>query len=165
MVETQEAVIRITPLAAEKAKEILARYGKEHAAIRVYIKSGGCSGFQYGMAVDERELPGDTFVEMHGVRLVVDRMSLPYLVGSEIDWVESLMGGGFTVHNPNAVSTCGCGHSFRTKDQEGTPRACGHWASASPRGRLVGASIGFRCGGPLRGQRGLASGPFSFGPY
>ena len=80
MVETQEAVIRITPLAAEKAKEILARYGKEHAAIRVYIKSGGCSGFQYGMAVDERELPGDTFVEMHGVRLVVDRMSLPYLV-------------------------------------------------------------------------------------
>ena len=78
------------------------------------------------MAVDERELPGDTFVEMHGVRLVVDRMSLPYLVGSEIDWVESLMGGGFTVHNPNAVSTCGCGHSFRTKDQEGTPRTCGH---------------------------------------
>ena len=61
-----------------------------------------------------------------GVRLVVDRMSLPYLVGSEIDWVESLMGGGFTVHNPNAVSTCGCGHSFRTKDQEGTPRTCGH---------------------------------------
>ena len=81
---------------------------------------------RYGMAVDERELPGDTFVEMHGVRLVVDRMSLPYLVGSEIDWVESLMGGGFTVHNPNAVSTCGCGHSFRTKDQEGTPRTCGH---------------------------------------
>lgn len=114
------------PLAAEKAKEILARYGKEHAAIRVYIKSGGCSGFQYGMAVDERELPGDTFVEMHGVRLVVDRMSLPYLVGSEIDWVESLMGGGFTVHNPNAASTCGCGHSFRTKDQEGAPRTCGH---------------------------------------
>jgi iron-sulfur cluster assembly protein len=116
MTETQEAVIRITPLAAEKAKEILARYGKEQAAIRVYIKSGGCSGFQYGMAVDERELEGDTFVEMHGVRLVVDPMSLPYLVGSEIDWVESLMGGGFTVHNPNAASTCGCGHSFRTKD-------------------------------------------------
>ena len=125
MVETQEAVIRITPLAAEKAKEILARYGKEHAAIRVYIKSGGCSGFQYGMAVDERELPGDTFVEMHGVRLVVDRMSLPYLVGSEIDWVESLMGGGFTVHNPNAASTCGCGHSFRTKDQEWAPAPAG----------------------------------------
>ena len=69
MGETQEAGTRITPLAAEKAKEILARYGKEHAAIRVYIKSGGCSGFQYGMAVDERELPGDTFVEMHGVHL------------------------------------------------------------------------------------------------
>ena len=126
MTETQEAVIRITPLAAEKAKEILARYGKEQAAIRVYIKSGGCSGFQYGMAVDERELEGDTFVEMYGVRLVVDQRSLPYLVGSEIDWVESLMGGGFTVHNPNAASTCGCGHSFRTKDQEGEARTCGH---------------------------------------
>jgi len=57
---------------------------------------------------------------------VVDQRSLPYLVGSEIDWVESLMGGGFTVHNPNAISTCGCGHSFRTKDQEGEARTCGH---------------------------------------
>lgn len=112
-------------MAAEKAKEILVRYGKKHAAIRVYVKSGGCSSFQRGMAVDERELPGDTFVEMHGVRLVVDPMSLPYLVGSEIDWVESLMGDGFTVNNPNAASTCGCGHSFRTKDQEGEARTCG----------------------------------------
>jgi iron-sulfur cluster assembly protein len=60
------------------------------------------------------------------VRLVVDQRSLPYLVGSEIDWVESLMGGGFTVQNPNAISTCGCGHSFRTKDQEGEARTCGH---------------------------------------
>lgn len=157
MVETQEAVIRITPLAAEKAKEILARYGKEHAAIRVYIKSGGCSGFQYGMAVDERELEGDTFVEMHGVRLVVDRMSLPYLVGSEIDWVESLMGGGFTVHNPNAVSTCGCGHSFRTKDQEGAPAPAGtehsgvRFATWEDR---RGLHFGFRRGGPLRGPKG-----------
>jgi len=100
MTETQEAVIRITPLAAEKAKEILARYGKEGAAIRVYVKSGGCSGFQYGMAVDERELEGDTFVEMHGVRLVVDQRSLPYLVGSEIDWVESLMGAASPSKTP-----------------------------------------------------------------
>ncbi len=120
----EEAVIRITPLAAERAKEILARYGKEEAAIRVYVKSGGCSGFQYGMAVDERTLEGDTFVEMHGVRLVVDPLSLPYLVGAEIDWVDNLMGGGFTVHNPNAASTCGCGHSFRPKESGGGS-ACG----------------------------------------
>ena len=79
------------------------------------------------MAIDERELEGDTFVEMHGVKLVVDRMSLPLLAGSTIDWVESMMGGGFTVHNPNATSTCGCGHSFRTdgaKAPDG-PAGCG----------------------------------------
>lgn len=110
----EQAVLSITPLAAERAKEILARYNKPHAAIRVFIKSGGCSGYQYGMAVDERELEGDTVTEMHGVRLVVDRMSLPLLVGSQVDWVENLMGGGFSVNNPNATSSCGCGHSFRT---------------------------------------------------
>lgn len=78
MVQEQTA-LSITPLAAERAKEILNRYNKPDAAIRVFIKSGGCSGYQYGMAVDERELEGDTVVEMHGVRLVIDRMSLPLL--------------------------------------------------------------------------------------
>lgn len=107
-------VLSITENAASKAQEILQKYNKPQAAIRVFIKSGGCSGYQYGMAVDERELEGDTFVEMHGVRLVVDRMSLPLLIGSQVDWVESMMGGGFTVNNPNATSSCGCGHSFRT---------------------------------------------------
>lgn len=113
MVQEQTA-ISITPLAAERAKEILNRYNKPDAAIRVFIKSGGCSGYQYGMAVDERELEGDTVVEMFGVRLVVDRMSLPLLAGSQVDWVENLMGGGFSVNNPQATSSCGCGHSFRT---------------------------------------------------
>ncbi len=113
MVQEQTA-LSITPLAAERAKEILNRYNKPGAAIRVFIKSGGCSGYQYGMAVDERELEGDTIVEMLGVRLVVDRMSLPLLAGSQVDWVENLMGGGFSVNNPNATSSCGCGHSFRT---------------------------------------------------
>ncbi len=113
MVQEQTA-LSITPLAAERAKEILNRYNKPQAAIRVFIKSGGCSGYQYGMAVDERELEGDTIVEMFGVRLVVDRMSLPLLAGSEVDWVENLMGGGFSVNNPQATSSCGCGHSFRT---------------------------------------------------
>lgn len=113
MVQEQTA-LSITPLAAERAKEILTRYNKPEAAIRVFIKSGGCSGYQYGMAVDERQLEGDTVVEMHGVRLVVDRMSLPLLAGAQVDWVENLMGGGFSVNNPNATSSCGCGHSFRT---------------------------------------------------
>jgi len=106
--------ISITPLAAERAKEILTRHNKPQAAIRVFIKSGGCSGYQYGMAVDERQLDGDTVVEVFGVKLVVDRMSLPLLAGSEVDWVDNLMGGGFSVNNPNATSSCGCGNSFRT---------------------------------------------------
>lgn len=113
MVQEQTA-LSITPLAAERAKEILSRYNKPQAAIRVFIKSGGCSGYQYGMAVDERELEGDTSVEVLGVRMVVDRMSLPLLAGSQVDWVENLMGGGFSVNNPQASSSCGCGHSFRT---------------------------------------------------
>ncbi|MER3481886.1 MAG: iron-sulfur cluster insertion protein ErpA [Meiothermus sp.] len=113
MVQEQSA-LSITPLAAARAKEILNRYNKPDAAIRVFIKSGGCSGYQYGMAVDERQLEGDTQVEMLGVRLVVDQMSLPLLAGSQVDWVENMMGGGFSVNNPNATSSCGCGNSFRT---------------------------------------------------
>jgi iron-sulfur cluster assembly protein len=126
MVQEQNA-ISITPLAAERAKEILNRYNKPDAAIRVFIKSGGCSGYQYGMAVDERSLEGDTEVEMLGVRLVVDQMSLPLLVGSQVDWVENMMGGGFSVNNPNATSSCGCGHSFRTdgKAPDGEGGGCG----------------------------------------
>ncbi|MCX7782124.1 MAG: iron-sulfur cluster assembly accessory protein [Meiothermus sp.] len=128
MVQEQTA-LSITPLAAERAKEILNRYNKPEAAIRVFIKSGGCSGYQYGMAVDERELEGDTTVEMFGVKLIVDRMSLPLLAGSEVDWVENLMGGGFSVNNPQATSSCGCGHSFRTDgakapDGEGSGGCC-----------------------------------------
>ena len=106
--------LSITPLAAERAREILTKYNKPQAAIRVFIKSGGCSGYQYGMAVDDRSLEGDQAVEMLGVRLVIDPMSLPYLLGSQVDWVDNLMGGGFSVNNPNATSSCGCGHSFRT---------------------------------------------------
>ncbi len=113
MVQEQTA-LSITPVAADRAKDILTRYNKPEAAIRVFIKSGGCSGYQYGMAVDERQLEGDTLVDMMGVRLVVDQMSLPLLAGSQVDWVENLMGGGFSVNNPNATSSCGCGSSFRT---------------------------------------------------
>ncbi|WP_027460728.1 HesB/IscA family protein [Deinococcus murrayi] len=106
--------IRISEFGAQKALAMLAQSGKENAGVRVFIKSGGCSGYQYGMAIDDRELEGDTIVIDRGVKLLVDRMSLPLLRGSEVDYVENMMGGGFTVHNPNATSSCGCGHSFRT---------------------------------------------------
>ena len=106
--------ITISEFGALRATGILANSGKENAGVRVFIKSGGCSGYQYGMAIDDRELEGDTIVVDRGIKLLVDRMSIALLRGSEVDFVENMMGGGFTVNNPNATSSCGCGHSFRT---------------------------------------------------
>lgn len=118
--------MNFTDTAARKAAELLQVNNKNEAAIRVFVKSGGCSGYSYGMAIDERSLEGDTVFEDRGVRLVVDKMSLPLLDGSEVDYVENMMGGGFSVNNPNATSACGCGSSFRTDgksapDGEGAP--------------------------------------------
>ena len=108
-------MLTITENGASKAREIMARNGKETASVRVFVKSGGCSGYSYGMAIDDRELEGDTVVESNGVRMVVDRMSSPFLQGAVVDYLETMMGGGFSVvSNPNATSSCGCGHSFRT---------------------------------------------------
>ena len=104
----------VTEAAARKAGELLGNAQKETAAIRVYVKSGGCSGYSYGMAIDDRELEGDSVFVDRGVRIVIDKMSLPLLQGSQIDYVENMMGGGFSVNNPNATSACGCGSSFRT---------------------------------------------------
>lgn len=104
----------VTEAAARKAGELLGNAQKETAAIRVYVKSGGCSGYSYGMAIDDRELEGDSVFVDRGVRIVIDKMSLPLLEGSQIDYVENMMGGGFSVNNPNATSACGCGSSFRT---------------------------------------------------
>ena len=112
--ETLEMPISISEFAAQKAAGMLAAQSKENAGVRVFIKSGGCSGYQYGMAIDDRELEGDTIVHHRGVKLLVDRMSLDLLRGCEVDFVENMMGGGFSVNNPNATSSCGCGHSFRT---------------------------------------------------
>ena len=103
-----------TPAGAEKAGQLLRGSGKEGAAIRVFVKSGGCSGYQYGMQIDDKHLAGDRVFEVEGVRLVVDERSWPLLRGSRVDYVENMMGGGFNVSNPYASSECGCGHSFRT---------------------------------------------------
>ncbi|MBZ9750905.1 iron-sulfur cluster assembly accessory protein [Deinococcus sp. HMF7604] len=122
--------ISISEFGAQKALGILANSGKENAGVRVFIKSGGCSGYQYGMAIDDRELDGDTIVMDRGVKLLVDRMSMPLLRGSEVDFVENMMGGGFTVNNPNATSACGCGSSFRT-DGAKSPDGEGNGGCAS----------------------------------
>ncbi len=112
-----ESQLTVSEAAAAKATELLGSSGKPGAAVRVFVKSGGCSGYQYGMAIDERRLEGDREFESCGVPLVVDARSWPLLAGSQVDYVENLMGGGFQVNNPNATSSCGCGHSFRTDGQ------------------------------------------------
>lgn len=118
--------VSLTPRAGEKLKEIIAKQGRSDVGLRVYVTPGGCSGFSYGMTFAEGTDEGDTVVEHDGVRIVVDPMSAMYLKGSEIDFVDALMGGGFALRNPNAVSSCGCGQSFKTAEQSGTAKACHH---------------------------------------
>ncbi len=119
-------LVSMTSRAAEKLKEIIAKQERDDIALRVYVTPGGCSGFSYGMTFAEGRDEDDALVEQDGVRIVVDPMSAMYLKGSEIDFVDALMGGGFALRNPNAVSSCGCGQSFRTAEQAGTAKACAH---------------------------------------
>jgi iron-sulfur cluster assembly accessory protein len=118
-------LVSLTAAASEKVQALLTQEADPALALRVFVAGGGCSGLQYGMTLDEAQ-EGDTLVAVGaGLRVVVDEQSAQYLAGSEIDYVDSLMGAGFTVHNPNAVSTCGCGHSFKTAADSGAARACG----------------------------------------
>jgi len=123
---TDQPVVTMTARAADKLKEVIAKQGRTDLALRVYVTPGGCSGFSYGMTFAEGREEDDQLVEQDGVNIVVDPMSAMYLKGSEIDFVDALMGGGFALRNPNAVSSCGCGQSFRTAEQTGTAKACAH---------------------------------------
>lgn len=107
----------VTPAAIAKIKELLVARNIPNHALRVFVSGGGCSGLQYGMAFEGNPQEYDTVVEVDGVRLVVDPTSLMYVGGATIDYVDSLMGGGFRIDNPNAISTCGCGTSFKTKGE------------------------------------------------
>lgn len=117
-------VITITPTAAEKVRELLTQENDPSLALRIFVAGGGCSGLQYGMTLDE-EQDGDTVISQGEFKVLVDEMSLGYINGSQVDYVDSLMGAGFTVNNPQAVSSCGCGHSFKTADGGGEARSCG----------------------------------------
>jgi iron-sulfur cluster assembly accessory protein len=108
----------------DKVRELLAQENDPGLALRVFVAGGGCSGLQYGMTLDE-EQEGDTVIPLSGIKILVDEMSMGYIDGSEIDYVDSLMGAGFTVNNPNAVSSCGCGHSFKTAGGGGEAKSCG----------------------------------------
>ena len=121
---TETDVITMTPVAAEKVRELLKQENDPSLGLRVFVAGGGCSGLQYGMTLDE-EQEGDTAISMGDFKILIDEMSIQYISGSDVDYVDSLMGAGFTVNNPNAVSTCGCGHSFKTADGGGESRSCG----------------------------------------
>jgi iron-sulfur cluster assembly accessory protein len=115
--ETQvEAAISLTTSAEGKLRELLNARNIPTHGLRVFVAGGGCSGLQYGMAFEADPREFDTVVDQNGVRLFVDPTSMMYLGGASIDFVDSLMGGGFKIENPNAVSACGCGSSFKTKD-------------------------------------------------
>jgi iron-sulfur cluster assembly protein len=111
--------VRFTDKGAEKVREFLESQGADvtSAGLRVGVRGGGCSGFQYQLAFDDQH-EGDAIFEDQGLRILVDAQSLPYVDGSHIDYVDSLQGAGFQVNNPNVVAACGCGSSFRVEDEE-----------------------------------------------
>ncbi len=106
------STVEFTDAAARKVRELILEEENPELKLRVYISGGGCSGFQYGFTFDEEIIDGDLEVEKEGVMLLVDPMSLQYLLGAEIDYSESLKGAQFVIRNPNASTTCGCGSSF-----------------------------------------------------
>jgi iron-sulfur cluster assembly accessory protein len=110
--------VALTETGAEKVREFLTSQGlNETAGLRVGVRGGGCSGFQYQLAFDEQR-DGDVIFENQGLRILVDNQSLPYVDGSSIDYIDSLQGAGFQVNNPNVVAACGCGSSFRVAEDE-----------------------------------------------
>jgi iron-sulfur cluster assembly protein len=117
--------VTLTDEALSQLKSLLEKEANSDLALRVFVSGGGCSGMQYGMAFDDNVRPGDEIVERDGIKVLIDDFSAPYISGSEIDYVDSLMGAGFTVHNPNAVRSCSCGHSFDTGDDAGSAQGCG----------------------------------------
>jgi iron-sulfur cluster insertion protein len=106
------SLIHVTEAAASKIKDLLAEENKTDSGLRVFVQGGGCSGFQYGLMIEESGGVGDQAFESNGIKLYVDPVSLSYLKGAEVDFVDTITGGGFTIKNPNATSTCGCGSSF-----------------------------------------------------
>jgi iron-sulfur cluster assembly accessory protein len=121
-----EPLVVLSEAAASKLQELVTAEQNPSLGLRVYVYSGGCSGFRYGMMLEDQPSSEDVRVQSRGINVYVDPQSTQYLTGSEIDYLDTLMGAGFTVNNPNAVSACGCGSSFRTSDSAGSPGACNH---------------------------------------
>ncbi|MBI0577560.1 iron-sulfur cluster assembly accessory protein [Neobacillus cucumis] len=117
-------VVILTEAAAMQIKDMMKQNEEEGALLRVGVKGGGCSGLSYGMGFDHEVKEDDLQFELHGIQILVDKESAPILQGTKIDYKQSMMGGGFTIENPNAIASCGCGSSFRTATATGTPEEC-----------------------------------------
>lgn len=115
----QTQTILVTDKALATVRNLLIEKNVPNYGLRVFVAGGGCSGMQYGMALEEEARPYDHVIEHDGVKVFVDPTSMMYLVGATVDYEDSLMGGGFKIENPNAVSACGCGSSFKTADGGG----------------------------------------------
>ena len=126
MLEQATTVVSLSDAAATKLRDLTKEETNPAIGLRVYVYSGGCSGYRYGMMLEDAPTADDRILEANGVKVYVDGNSVSLLQGSEIDYVDTLMGAGFTVNNPNAVTACGCGSSFRTADDSGQARACAH---------------------------------------
>ena len=116
--EETTTLVSLTPVAAEKVKELMAEDAEESLVLRVAIQGGGCSGFQYGLGFDAGAVDDDIVTEQHGVTVVVDPHSAPYLKGAVVDFLSGLQESGFKIDNPNAAASCGCGHSFTVAEGE-----------------------------------------------
>jgi iron-sulfur cluster assembly protein len=123
-VQATDVNVTVTESAAEKAKALLEQRGMTEGALRVFVVGGGCSGYQYGMALAQAPESDDIVVERNGVRVVVDPDSARLLSGAEVDYTEDIMKSGFTIFNPNATKSCACGSSFQTADGSGAARPC-----------------------------------------
>ena len=132
MTEVDSAAMTLSPTAENKLRDLLVARNIPNHGLRVFVSGGGCSGLQYGMAFEAQARDFDTVVNQNGVKLFLDPTSLMYLAGGSIDFVDSLMGVGFKIENPNATAACGCGSSFRTKDSGNTSGgSCGSGCGCS----------------------------------
>jgi iron-sulfur cluster assembly protein len=129
LVEQNTAVttetITITENAVNVVRDLLVSKEVPDYGLRVFVAGGGCSGLQYGMALEAEARPYDNVIETDGIKVFIDPTSMMYLTGATIDYEDSLMGGGFKIDNPNATSACGCGTSFKTADSQGAAGAGG----------------------------------------
>jgi iron-sulfur cluster assembly accessory protein len=124
-IETTPTQVTLTTLAAEAVREIIAKKNLPGYALRLYISGGGCSGYQYGLALDSNIRTEDTVIETGGIKLLVDEVSIKYLQGATVDYIDGMTSSGFKIINPNAIATCNCGQSFTSTGGESSNNCSG----------------------------------------